>query len=229
MSLSKLIPCMLIVLSGCSSMNTARPLPPKAHAAGLTFGGPLVEFGGSYIPLPNAILEGRSGLEPLNGHAWDVSYGINLTAIAFDQIGLQGGTTYLIMEQDGARPAWSVSDKLFLYNNWLSSSRHPDSKGIWAMNQIETLVSWQYKGQLLYAGVSQSIDLQDPSLLINPILGVELINSGTDPGFSVQLETRYYAIGRHQQVTAATWKAPAGTGALGMSLGLQYRFGGNNK
>jgi hypothetical protein len=175
----------------------------------------MVEFGGNFVPLPNAILEGRSGLTPVKGHALDVSYGINLTAIAFDQMGLQAGLSYQIMEQNGIRPAWSVSDKLYLYNNWIGSTRHPDGKGFWGLNQIESLVSWQYKGQLLYLGIAEAIDLQDPSLLITPIIGVELLKSGIDPGFSLQLESRYFGIGRQQQITAATWKAPLGTGALG--------------
>lgn len=87
---------------GCGAVNTARPLKEGQHAVGLTFGGATIEQGVSataenpeggtmLVPLPNAILEGRYGLKPINGHDVDIQYGLNLTGLAFEHIGLQGG------------------------------------------------------------------------------------------------------------------------------------------
>ena len=129
MKWERLLLFLIPFLVACSSMNTARPLKQGQHAVGLTMGGPLVEFGGNYIPVPNMVLEGRSGLKPIKSKPLDVNYGINLTAIVFDQIGVHGGSTYLLSRQDGKRPAWSISDRLYLYSNHISTDTHADGKG----------------------------------------------------------------------------------------------------
>ena len=76
----------LLMCCACGTMNTARPLDKGQTAVGLTLGGPMVEFGGSFVPLPNAVVEGRTGMKPLNGKNWDINYGLNLTALALTRL-----------------------------------------------------------------------------------------------------------------------------------------------
>ena len=71
-------------------------------------------------PLPNLVLEHRIGMKPWSDHALDVSYGVNLTTFAFDQVGLHLGASTLLKEQDGGSPAISVATMTFVYNNYLS-------------------------------------------------------------------------------------------------------------
>ncbi len=228
--------CIALLSSGCGAMNTARPLKEGQHAVGLTLGGATIEQsvsataenpeGGTMrLPLPIAILEGRHGLKPLKGRALDVQYGLNLTGLAFEHIGLQGGVTYLLMEQDGYKPAWSVNNRIYFYNNWLSGDRTEESKGWWMADQIETTLSWQVRGQLIYLGLAQTIDVKKPSLLLTYFGGMELIRSGNDPGFGLQLELRYFGINRNSDVAVVRWYEPLNVGALGMFIGMNYRFG----
>ena len=181
------------------------------------------------VPLPNAILEGRYGLKPFNGHDVDIQYGLNLTGLAFEHIGLQGGVAYLIMDQEGYIPAWSVNNRLYFYNNWLSSDRTPESKGWWIADQIETTLSWQFHGQMVYMGLAQTFDIKKPSLLLSYFGGLELIRSGNDPGFGLQLELRYFGINKNSDVAVVRWYEPLDVGALGMLIGMNYRFGTGEK
>ncbi|MEC7987548.1 MAG: hypothetical protein VX278_20445 [Myxococcota bacterium] len=219
----------LLLGSACGTMNSARPLDQGQHAVGLTVGGPMIEFprkSKSYIPLPNAVLEGRSGMAPIKGKNWDINYGINLTAIPFDQIGLHTGASFQLMKQNGNIPAVSVGNRLFLYSNHLSSTTIDDGKAFWACNEIVTTASWKVGHQMVYTGVSQYFDLSQPSATITPFLGAEFFNTGVKNGFVLQFEVRNYALGRNPTFDFLEWNTPFGSGAFGGNLGLTYRFGG---
>ena len=215
-----------LLCCACGTMNTARPLDKGQTAIGLSLGGPMVEFGGAFVPLPNAILEGKTGMKPINGHNWDVNYGINLTALAFDQAGLHAGASYQLQNQNGNIPAISLGNRLFLYNNYPSPASTEEGKGIWANDEINATFSWKIGKQMVYTGISQYFDLSAPSLTLTPFVGCELFHSGLTNGFALQFELRNYAVGRNPTVNTAKWNAPFGSGAFGGSLGFIYRFGG---
>ena len=216
----------LLMCCACGTMNTARPLDKGQTAVGLTLGGPMVEFGGSFVPLPNALVEGRTGMKPLNGKNWDINYGLNLTALAFDQAGMHIGATNQLLNQDGNIPAVSVTNRMYVYSNHLSPASTDMGKGIWSNYELSTTLSWKLGKQMVYTGIAQYFDIPSPSLTLTPFLGIELFHSGLTNGFALQLEVRNYAIGRNPTVNTATWNTPFGSGAFGGSLGFAYRFGG---
>lgn len=216
----------LLLGTACGTMNTARPLSEGQHAVGLTLGGPMVEFGGNYIPLPNAVLEGRSGMTPFAGKDWDINYGLNLTALAFDQAGFHFGGTYQVLGQNGNIPAVSVSNRLFLYSNHLSGNTIDESKGLWANDEVSLTLSWKLGRQMVYTGLSQYFDLSNPNPTITPFLGAEFFNTGKNNGFALQFEVRNYATGWNPTITSAKWNTPFGSGGFGGNLGFIYRFGG---
>ena len=133
------------------------------------------------------------------------------------------------MDQDGYKPAWSVNNRVYFYNNWLSNDRVEESKDWWMADQIETTLSWQVHGQMIYLGLAQTIDIKNPSLMLTYFGGVELIRSGNDPGFGLQLELRYFGINRNSDVAVVRWYEPLNVGALGMMIGLNYRFAQGEK
>lgn len=209
-------------LTACSTMNNARPSAPGEHAVGLTLGGPIVEFGAP-IPLPNAIAEGKHGVTTLLERNLEINYGLNLTGLAFGILQGHVGAAWELMTQEGWRPALAISNRIFLATNplWLGEERSEFAFGFWGANQTELLASWKPGGQLLYAGIAQYLDFGAPSLLLTPILGTELdVGLG---GFRVQLEARYFAVGRQAPTTNISW-FPGGAGALGFSLGFGYHF-----
>ena len=219
---------LFLLLTSCGTMNTARPLPEGAQAVGATFGGPMVAFGEGYVPLPNLILEHRIGMPALADHALDVSYGVNLTTFAFDQIGLHVGTSTLLSDQNGGIPAVSVATKTFLYNNYLSKGP-AESEGIWAAQTFDVTVSWKTGSFLLYLGGTQALDYKNPSFMLTPFAGLELGKNGVvsnqKSGSSMQLELRHYGTGRINEASLVEWRTVQDTGAFGFNIGYSHRFG----
>jgi hypothetical protein len=211
---------LLLSLLACGTMNTARPLEPGQHAAGLTFGGALLDMGAP-IPIPSAVVEGRSGVTTLAERPLDVNYGVNLTAAAFGVAGLHAGASYLVLDQSGARPAISVADRLYVYTN-LGDATKAD-RGWLFVDQLELTASWDLGGQLVYLGASEHLDLRNPRLLLSPYLGAELLRRKR---LGVQAELRWLALNQSQVSDAIPWIPDDGRGALQPSLGLSYRFGG---
>ena len=64
----------LALLSGCATLSSARPLAPGEHEVGVTIGGPVLLFGGAPVPLPNTVVQGRSGVAELGGRPLDIFY-----------------------------------------------------------------------------------------------------------------------------------------------------------
>lgn len=208
----------LLALGGCGTMNTARPLDQGEHAFSLTFGGPLLKFGGAAIPLPNAVVEGRSGLPPVLDRPLDLNYGINLTAATFGVVELHGGASWLLLDEQGARPALSVSDRLFFATNGLD--RRKEEHGVWALDQVELTASWSPGQHLVYAGAAQYTDFSNPRLLLSPFVGTQL-DFARPGGFGLQVEARYMGINALQEADTLKW-VTFGRGAFAPFLGVSY-------
>jgi hypothetical protein len=210
------------LLSACGVMNSARPLPPGQHAVGLTVGGPMLSTGGLVLPLPNAVFEGRSGLPNLLGRNLDVNYGLNLTAIAFGQVGLHLGGSWQLIGQKSWRPALSITDRLYLYTNALDSTK--DSREGWALNELVVTGSYALGNQLVYFGLSEGYDFGTRRLLISPSMGFQA--APKSDRFRFQLEAKWYAVNRLPDASNIHWVTP-GRGAIGISAGVAVKLGGN--
>lgn len=214
----------LLGATGCMTLPGARPLHRGEHQVGLSVGGPLVVVSDQKIPLPNAILEGRSGVGYIVERPIDLNYGLNLTAIGFGVAQLHLGASWLMFDQRGAIPALAVTDRLFVATNALTpQDKAPGSKQAWASDQIELSASWLLGQQLLYVSLSQYTDFGLPRLLLTPALGV-MFDFGERDGFKLMLEGRYYAINQRKELTTIRW-ATDPRGALGVGIGVSYAFG----
>ncbi|MCP4805434.1 MAG: hypothetical protein GY913_13790 [Proteobacteria bacterium] len=207
-------------LVGCGTMNTARPLSPGEHAAGLTVGGALLDMGAP-IPVPSAVVEGRSGVTTLADRPLDVNYGVNLTAIAFGQAGLHVGAGWLLLDpESGPWPALSVADRLYVYSNHMDTTK--DDRSWLLIDQLELTASWKLGESLLYVGAAEYLDVRNPGLLLSPFAGAELRRRR----LGVQLEVRWLAVNQPRISDAIPWM-PDGRGAIQPTLGFSYRFGGD--
>ena len=215
-----MLPLLTALLVGCGTMNGARPLPPGQHAVGLTGGGALLDAGVE-LPLPNAVLEGRTGLPQVADRNLDVNYGLNLTAAAFGQLGLHFGASWQLLDQVGWRPALSVTNRVFVYTNALDRTKA--DPGAWVADQLELTASWQLRSHLVYAGGAEYLDLRNPGLLLTPFAGVQLAPKSDRVRF--QLEARWYAFHRQPEALNIHWITP-GRGALGVNAGVAVRLGG---
>ena len=209
--------------SGCMTMTGARPLEPGEHQVGATLGGPMVNVGGIVTPLPNIVIEGRHGVaKPLDRNL-DVNYGLNATALAFGIAQLHVGGSFMVFEAGGF--GLSVTDRVFFASNVISTSdKAPGTRTLWGANQTELTASYMLGQQLVYLSLSEYLDFGAPSLLLTPALGF-VFDPGKEGGLMPSLEFRYYAVNRFPEASSADW-FPGDRGALGVGLGLGYRFGG---
>ena len=214
--------CALCLLSGCATLTPARPLDPGQHSISATFGGPMFSFAGAPLPVPNIVIEGRSGLPDLWDRPIDVNYGANITASAFGIAGIHGGASWMILDQKDAIPAITLIDRQFLYTNILDQRK--EIPGLAAVNQIELTASWRRDRSLLYTGVGEYVVFSDPSLLLTPFAGAQL-DLGKSQRWILQLEGRHYAINRIDAYDSIQWIS-YGTGALGVNIGVARTFGG---
>ena len=203
-----------LLLSGCGTLSAARPMEAGEHRVGATFGGPFTTALGPPIPVPNLIIEGRSGLKPVGEKPVDVNYGINATGIAFGQMGLHGGASIHLLEPAGARPGLSVTERLHLYNNYFDQTKPPETRMFWGLNEFDVTASWALREHRLYAGVSDVVDLSDPELLISPFLGVEL--QPADRRVCFQVESRVLGANFSPEVWDVTWLTLGGTPGYGL-------------
>ena len=178
----------------------------------------MVEFAGAYIPLPNLTVEGRSGLKPLLDRPFDVNYGVNLTGFAFGVMGIHGGVSWQLVEQSKAVPAFTVGNRLWLNHNFLDVSKRSEIRRLWLVDQLELTFSYKLGEHLIYFGLAEYLDFSAPDLLLTPFVGTELRASER---VAVQLEIRYFAMNKRQQVQTLTWLSP-GTGALGLNIGFRF-------
>ena len=202
-------------------MNAARPLEPGQHAVGATFGGPVLDAGFVTTPMPSLNVEGRSGVTSFMDRPVELNYGLNVTGIAFGLGSAHIGGAWLAMEQDGARPALALVDRVHLTSNVFDTTK--DTKDVMAIMQLEALASWDTKPALLYVGAAQYLQLSNPMLTLTPVVGTEL-HLGQKWG--LQVEFRHYAITQNKEpLNTVTWKT-WGPGAYGVTVGVNRAIGG---
>ena len=209
-------------LAACSTLSGARPLSPGEHAVGVTAGGVFVPLGGP-VPLPNLVVEGKHGVAKPIDRPLDVHYGLNITGLPYGIAQGHVGSSFLLVDQKGAAPALSLTDRLFLATNLPGSPyrAEPRAQG-WVADQVELTASWYAGQQLVYLGMAQYIDFGSPSWLLTPSVGVQ-IDPGAPGGFLVQPELRWYGITQRPQAESVDWVGT--TGGLGFSIGFATRLG----
>jgi len=221
---------LLIVLcmataSACGTMNAARPMPAGEHQVGVNFGGPFTTSLGPPIPIPNLVVEARSGLKPLAGLPADVNYGMNMTVMAFGVVGVHGGGSLHLLEQQNAIPAISVTERIHVYNNKLDGAKPKESRAWWALNELDITTSWSMGNHLLYTGLTNHIDMADPELLIGPFIGTELRPKGGS--FAWQLESRWVGANFSPEVYDVSWlnTGDPGHGLFTFTVGAAWTLG----
>ena len=212
-----------ITLSGCASINGARPLGPGQHEFGVTFGGAVIEFMGAPIPIPNLVVEGRSGITKLANRELDLNYGLNITGLPFGIMQLHVGASWLLAHPKGAVPALSMTNRLWFANNGPGASyKSEGAVGVWASHQLEFTVSWMLGQHLLYVALAQYTDFLNPALTLTPAIGATF-DGGQPGGFKFQLEARYFALNQTQAARPFTF-VPGAPGAIGISFGFIHAF-----
>lgn len=217
---------LLFAASGCATLPAARPLDPGHHEIGLSLGGPVLQLGGSALPIPLMNLQGRHGLPQLAKRNIDLTYGLNLIGLPFGILQGHVGMGWMLIEQRGAAPAFTISDKQFFATNALGLARKPAAKAEgWGANQVGIDFSWEIHRQVIYAGLTQYFDFGNPALTLTPSFGAVFDTSPeTDGGLKMHVDFRWFAINQTDRYDAIRW-FPRPQGAFGFGVGLSYVFG----
>jgi hypothetical protein len=215
----------MLLLGGCATLTGARPLEPGQHEVGATLGGGLVMLGDSAIPLPNIVLEGRSGVARPLDRPLDIRYGVDLTGTPFGVLPLVVGADWLLVEQAGARPALALTNNVWFATNVLGLPYKPDPVfEAWGADQLELDASWLFGEQLVYVGVAQYFDFEAPALALSPALGARFDTSKKPGGLQLHLEARWFGINRTKELRTVRW-ASHPQGIFGATVGVSYIFG----
>lgn len=210
-----------MLLAGCASLNGARPLEPGKHEVGTSIGGAMVYFAGAPIPIPNVIVEGRSGVAKPVNRPLDLNYGINLTSMAFGILQVHLGTSWLLVHQNGGIPALSMTNRIWFATNILGAGYKAEGGvGAWGNHQLEFSLSWKIRQQLLYFSLAQYTDFTNPSLTLTPALGAQF-DPGKEGGFRFHVEVRWFGLTQKQAAYPFTF-FPNALGSLGVSFGFSY-------
>lgn len=216
----------LPAIAACGTLSASHPLDAGDHRVGVTFGGPFTTSLGPPIPVPNLIVEGRSGLEPLADMPIDINYGVNVTSIAFGLMGVHGGASLHVLEGEGWRPNLAITERLHLYHNYFDTTKPSETRMFWGLNELDLTASWGLGSHYLYAGVSNVLDLADPEFLVSPFVGLDLQPENRRIGF--QLETRISGINFSPEIWDVSWLslgAEPGYGLISVTASLSWALG----
>lgn len=195
------------VLAGCGHTTHVRPNAPKELSVEVDLGGPLANLGAP-IPLPLTTAGVSYGvMERL-----DVQAHVHLTTLAFGVAGLDVGSTYLPIREQGAIPAVSLSGRLYGFSDFHSGAR--------GYLELTGAASYLFKERFLtYLSATGFLQMFEP-----PLLSLAVGEEVKLGHFGLQLEVRWYEPNQLSTPMTVNWVSIGGRGALGVVLGFRYYF-----
>lgn len=207
----------------CSASRFVEPIEQGKVAAGINFGGPVIDYGGMPIPIPLSSLEA--------GYGWKenltVYGGIHLTSMAFGNVQFDLGGTYKVLNQNNLIPNVSISPS---FNTlWVPKS----SFKIWPV--LDANAYWNYgkKNSYVYVGINNYFELsgtkaldqpQGMPLVLSPQIGHVL--KGKDRKWEFTTEIKFIAPYARTSYTFVPYVGLTGEyGATGIYLGYRRYFG----
>lgn len=173
-----------VLLTGCGTAHTARPLGEGNTAIITSFGGPITDLGAATVPLPLPTVGLKHGVTERHDIYldWHVMPAVMETA-AFDV----GGSWYFL-DQHKARPGLSTAATVMAAFN---------SSDLWLAADTQLTASWLlHPRHLLYVGfhlmfVPVRSDAMDSAPVhFAPLIGGE-VRLGKNRGFGLGLEVKW--------------------------------------
>lgn len=201
----------LIAGSGCGILTHARPTPKGTVALEASAGGPIVDIGAP-IPLPLSTLGVSVGLLD----RLDVQAHVHLiTLLALKTAGLDVGTTWMPLTQDGARPAVALTGRVYVFTDFRGAPL--------GYVELTSTASWLLgKRWLSLVTLSGVVDVGDGYVHWSPGIGEQVLLGR----WAIGLDLRWYDPTFDARFSSAKWASLAGRGAIGLVLGASYRLGG---
>ncbi len=161
----------VLLYSSCAPTRFVETLDKGQHALGANFGGPLIEYSGAIIPVPLTSIYYGYGLDS-NLTAFG---GIHTTSLAFNNLQIDGGVTYKLLNQKHLYPSLSISPGF----NFTADMDSPD-KRFWPKADINLFWNHGDRNNCFYIGCNNWLELSatrahnikpEKRWLINPHIG----------------------------------------------------------
>lgn len=202
----------IVALFSCAHVSKTQPTPKGNVDFEMGFGGPIANVPGiGTIPVPLDSVGVSVGV----ARNLDVSVHTHLTTLAlFGLLGLDVGSTWQPLQQDGARPALTLTGRLYGFTNFRDGFR--------PYLETEGNVSWRYARYFgSYATLNGMFQLAAP-----PVLMVGVGQEFYIGRVGLTVEGRWYQPGANARFAVVDWARVGEQGALGVLLGVRVRFGG---
>jgi hypothetical protein len=187
-------------------MATLRPAPKGELLVDLSVGGPMLKLGGAPIPAPLSAVGVRFGVH----ERADVQLHVHPTAACLGVMGLDIGSSLLVVDGEGALPDVTATGRFFGFT---------DFKEFRPYLQVGAVASWRLFDRIApYLGVDGLVQFGAP-----PLLAVAAGLQGIFGRFTAQLEAKWFGIGHDPKFMVVDWVSP-GSGAIGIMFGFGYRF-----
>jgi hypothetical protein len=145
-------------LMSCSASRFVEPIEKDELAAGINFGGPMIDYGSTVIPIPLSSLEVGYGLK----EKLTLFGGLHLTSMAFGNLQMDLGATYQFLDQDRFVPNLSISPSLNTI--WVPNN----SFKVWPVIDINAYWHYGKKKSYIYAGINNYFELSGTKALEQP-------------------------------------------------------------
>ena len=221
-TIHKLILFLLVVYSfqNCAPSRFIKPLAKKQQAASFSFGGPLIKFAGTPIPIPFTTLAYAYGLT----NNATVFGSLHTTSLLFGNLQTDVGTTFKIIEKEtkfgiSATPALQIA-----YN-----MRNTAGFKLWSTLDANAYFHLKQKPSYIYLGMNSWVEFakykaheqpQQRHVIPNLHAGYQLVKSK----WQHQFELSYLGIGIPNKPGVVDYIGISGKGTLGFYYSLIRKF-----
>lgn len=186
------------------------------------FGGPLIGFAGTTIPIPFTAVNYDRGLtDNITGHA-----SLHITALAYGVAMAEIGTGHYLYRNDSIRIGITAFENLnFSVDRWEKNFK------LWPQLDLNFYRENRNRNMLMYAGISNWFELsrykafnerQPEQWLFSPQLGVQRTGK---KGFTHGVELKLVAIASPNTNIVVDYKTPLNKGAIGIYYTFSKSFG----
>jgi hypothetical protein len=202
----------------CAPSRYVKPLNKGEKNIGFTFGGELIEFGNSTIPLPLTSIAGGYGIDS----SLTVFTGLHTTSLYFNNLQLDIGCTKNVYASKNGKTNISVSPVI----NFITDFDSPTTR-LWPQLDINAYRFFGTKNHYAYLGFSNWFELANTRANEQPVSQHWIYNPQMGVVFNLKknwiltTEIKLLAPNKENTYSFIPWKSMAGNyGATGIFLGI---------
>jgi len=220
MKSARSLPIVLLLAVSCAPSRFVEPLPEGHYAVTASLGGPLITFSGKVIPMPLTSFAFGYGFDSATtGFA-----ALHTTALLFDDLQLELGGVHKLLDQDGLRPAISITPVANL-----ALAMRDGSFKFWP--ELDANAYWHYcgSGNVVYAGISNWFELAGTRADGEPqtrhwIANLQLGHIFNSEHWQYITELKYLAVGVPNAPGVVDYHGIGSNGGFGVYFAITRKF-----